>query len=301
MPPRLVPRRLALTGLGGSAALILAGCDVRLEQDAPRVPGLETQGPPSDTPALQQTVAGRESLLTSLTQPAAGWQTRLKPVYQAQLTRLQAVMASAGMPQASATASATVGTAVTPFALALRAQLGSGAAARIAGVQMAYTPMLSAISALDAAAARVIGSAAVVPPSGGLPPPIAAALVGSLREAVYALEVVAARTPIKSRTLATTTLHTLYPLRSRLDVAAGASAPAVQSSYRLVADPGTDSGRTRIAQHVLSGVVTACAGQSVATRGSGADVERLLDPWGSTLALSWQWGAAPTAFPGLVG
>lgn len=295
-----VTRRAALAAVAGVGAVVLSGCDIRLEKGAPQVPGLQTQGPPADTPALQHTVAGRQALLTTLIDPAAGWPTQLKPVYQQQLTRLQAVMASTGMPQATATPSNS-GVSVVPFPAYLRGQIDASTFARIAGVDTAYTPMLAAISAVDAAATTVIDGAAASWPGGALPPAIAAQLVSAVRGAVYGLEVVAARTPLEERALPAATLAQLYPVRSRLEATAASSAPRVQSSHRLVADPATAAGRTAIARDVLDSVVAACAGQAAAAHGSSADVAQLLQLWGTHLGLGWRWGVAPVPFPGLTG
>lgn len=300
---RRVTRRTALGGLGALGALALTGCDIRLEKGAPPVPGLQTQGPPADTAALQQTVAQRTALLHALAGPATGWPAKLTPVYQAQVTRVQAVMASAGMPAASATATSPGSTTTasdTPPGRVIAGQLDATTFARIAGVGTGYTPMLAAISAVDAAAAVTLG-AAVTWPAGVLPAGIAAQLVDPVREAVYALEVVAARTPLPQRSLVTASLAQLYPARTRLESAAASSAPPAASSLRLVADPATAAGRTAIAKDVLDGVVAACAGQASATHGSPDAVAHLVQLWGADLALAWRWGVTPVPFPGLAG
>ena len=308
MSRRPVTRR-GLLGLAGVGALTagLSACSIRLESGAPEIPGIPTQGPPADTPAFQATVHSRELALTALAQPSAGLQTAVKPAYQQQLTRLQAVMASAGMPEAtpSATTSATTESQVG-FETFVRGELTASTFARIAGVKTSYLPMLASTSALDAAVAlspQGVAASGPAPawPTSTVPSAVAVGLLPAVREAVYGLEVIAAKTALTGRARVTGTLHTMYPLRAQLEAVAGDAAPPLHSTYALTPDPSTDPARTTLGQQLLTAVVAACADQAVATKGSANQVGALLRIWGTVLAASWTWGVAPVAFPGLTG
>ncbi|PWJ25784.1 hypothetical protein ATK17_1922 [Branchiibius hedensis] len=306
MSRRPVTRRGLLGGAGaGVLAVGLSACGIRLESGAPAIPGLQTQGPPVDTAALQATVASRTMALETLAQPSAGLQTSIKPAYRQQLSRLQAVMASAGMPEA--TSSPTTGTtakSLVGFETFIRAQLNASTFARIAGAEAAYVPMLAASSALDAGAAlSPQGVAAQGPapawPTAALPADVAVGLLPAVREAVYGLEVIAAKSALSGRARVTATLHTMYPIRAQLEAIAGDAAPPLHSTYALTPDPSTDQARTTLARHLLTAVVAACADQAAATKGSADHVGALLHVWGTALTTSWTWGVPPVAFPGL--
>lgn len=291
----------------------LSACGIRLESGAPAIPGLQTQGPPADTPALQATVHSRQLALEGLTQPSKGLQTAVKPAYEQQVTRLQAVMASAGMPQAtsSPTTGTTSTTSSTPASLVgfetfIRGELSASTFARIAGVGTDYLPMLAATSALDAAVAlspQGVAAAGHAPawPTATVPAAVAIGLLPAVRQAVYGLEVIAAKTPLAGRALITATLHTMYPIRAQLEAVAGDGAPPLHSTYALTPAPTTDQARTTLGRQLLTAVVAACADQTPATHGSADHVGALLHVWGTVLSTSWTWGVAPVAFPGLTG
>lgn len=283
----------------------LTACSIRLESDAPAIPGIPTQGPPADTSALQATVRSRESALSLLRQPSKGLQTALKPAYSTQLTRLQAVMASAGMPEATPLTT-TPTTSTVGFETFIRGELSAATFARIAGVGTTYLSMLASVSALDAAVAlspQGLASAGPAPawPTAAVPSAVAVGLLPAVREAVYGLEVIAAKTALTGRALVTGTLHTMYPIRAQLEAVAGDAAPPLHSTYLLGPEPRTDQARTTLGRRLLTAVVAACAGQAVATKGSADQVGALLQVWGTVLTTSWTWGVAPVAFPGLTG
>ncbi|KYH42864.1 hypothetical protein AZH51_16390 [Branchiibius sp. NY16-3462-2] len=252
-------------------------------------------------------MGSRQLALTALAQPTAGLQTQLKPVYEQQLIRVQAVMASAGMPQATPSTSvgATAASRVT-FETFIRGELSASTFARIAGVADAYLPMLAACSALDAGVAlSPQGLAAPGPapawPTATVPSAVAVGLLPAVREAVYGLEVIAAKTALTGRALVTATLQTMYPMRAQLEAVAGEAAPPLQSTYPLDPAPTTDPARTTLGRQLLTAVVAACADQADATKGSADHVGALLNLWGTALATSWKWGVAPVPFPGLAG
>lgn len=301
--------RRGLLGAAGMTALTtgLTACSIRLESGAPAIPGIPTQGPPADTPALQATVRSRQALISSLATPAPGVQTHLKPAYDQQLTRLQAVMASAGVPEPTASETGWMGApaspsatpaAVAPFDIVLDRMVDPATFSRIAGVSATYTPMLASITAVDAAATTTNGGT-VDWPSATVTAAIAAGLLPTVREAVYGLEVIAAKTALTGRALVTGTLHTMYPIRAQLEAVAGDAAPPLHSTYLLDPQPSTDQARTTLGRNLLTAVVAACADEAVATKGSAEQVSALLHVWGTVLATSWTWGVTPVAFPGL--
>ncbi|WP_186526234.1 DUF4439 domain-containing protein [Leekyejoonella antrihumi] len=318
-------RRAVLASCALLTAGVLAGCDVRLQRGAPHIPGVPTQSPPADAATLRAMLLRLRGLAaraegvghvggatssaghSSAAKPSARasdavathalWAARLATIHHQQATRLAAVIATEGI---SAPPSAPV--AATGTLRQLRdlevGGVGPRALDGVAGVAPENVPMLCSIAATQGAGARMLG-AAVSWPSVATPGPAALALLSDVRGCVYALEVIAGRTPLKQRTLIAATLTTMYAARSRLVLAAGSSAPPAPVEYRLPV-PVTDAAAARrLAQVMLGRVVATCASQSPSTAGRVSQVGAVVRLWSEATAASWQWGVKPVPFPGL--
>ncbi|AKU16473.1 DUF4439 domain-containing protein [Luteipulveratus mongoliensis] len=286
-------RRAVVAGvLGLTGAAFLGGCSVRLERDAPDIPGLKTPDPPPDQPVLLATLADLRRLHTAA-EATPGEGARLAAMHQAQADRLAAVVAGLGITAPTTTSPATpvLGSAEVAFAPGARV-------ADIARASTTYVPMLAAVLASRGAAGQSLGQAPVWP-AARMPSALAVSLLAAVRPAVYGFEMIAARTPSKERKPVRATLKQLYAARSSLEAAAGAAAPPAQLTYQLPFAITDASSRSRLAQELLTAMVTTAAGQAAGVRGRPADLSGLLDVWSTAIALSWTWGVAPTAFPGL--
>lgn len=290
-------RALLVAALAGSLAG-LTSCGIRLESDAPHIPGLKEEGPPADQAVLRTVLTTVETAVRAATGDSAPWATKLARVHAAQRTRLVAVMATQGMTPAP---TPTVSPATTVSAVALPT-FEAGAARDIgalAGLTTRNLPMAAAIGVTHHAAASVLGRTVRVA-GGSVPkPPQAAAILPSLQAATYALEMIVAKTPLKSRKRAETTVATLHAARAAWQASLGNDAPLQPDGYSLPVQPTTDASRTKLARLVLTDLQDACAEQVAATRDDRASFIGLTDLWADATTQLWLWGGPPTAFPGL--
>ncbi|NHN54287.1 hypothetical protein G9U51_00620 [Calidifontibacter sp. DB0510] len=294
-PVAPLARRTVLAG----GILALAGCGVRLERSAPRIPGIPTQGPPPDGELLLATIDRLNRAATTVGAAASPWGTRLASVHLTQSRKVIEVAASQGVrvPTSAPTLPSTDG--ATP--LAVESEGATPAVVRaIAGAEPAIMPMLLVIAATQAAGSSLLGAppaADPAPVSGS----VANALLTPVRRATYAVEVAIAKTPLAQRTTLRALLTMLYAERSRIEVAAGAKAPAPPTAFSLPVAADTPQRRTQLVQRVLADVVQAC-GHATGTRDGlgGADgAVGLVRTWGVFLSAAWTAGVAPAAFPGL--
>jgi hypothetical protein len=296
-------RRTVLGAALGGAVVALTGCGIRLERDAPHIPGIKTQGPPADQAVLRTLLTQVEATITAATLSSSSWAKSLAHIHRAQRSRLIQVMATQGMtPAPTPTAPASTGTASPPAHLPLAAEeqhlavrIGS-----LSAVSARNLPMAAAIGVTHSAAAQVLGKTVDI--AGGAVPKTAeaAAILPSLQAAVYAFEVIVAKTPLHSRNQAEATLEALRPTRSAWEAALGDRAPLQPDGYALPVQPTTTAARTQLALRVLTDLIDACAGQVAATRGDRPSFLGLTILWSDATAQLWRWGDAPAPFPGLV-
>lgn len=93
-------RRALVASLSAAAGLSLTGCGVRLERDAPQVPGLRTQDPPADQDTLLATLGALQRLVRtaeSTDQALSPWVGPLLTMHRSQVSRLVDVMAGLGI------------------------------------------------------------------------------------------------------------------------------------------------------------------------------------------------------------
>lgn len=296
----VVRRRAVLAAALASSVATLSGCGIRLESDAPHIPGIKKQGPPADQKTLE-----RLFFMLRKTATAAGsaprsekWAGKLEAVHLAQATRLTEVMSTQGMKvpiyhDSSTGASGDLVDYQSAERINAR-QIGS-----LAGLTTRNLPMAAAIGVTQNAAAQILGG--YVEPSGGTVPKAdqVTAILPSLRAAIYAFEEIIAKTPLKQRKTAERTLTALRATRATWEASLGKEVPASPDGFVLPVQPTTDARRHQLARRVLSDLIDACAGQAVATRGDRGAFIGLTTLWADATAQSWRWGAKPVPFPGL--
>lgn len=314
------------------SAILLSGCGIRLEEDAPHVPLI-----PERTPIPQ------EANLVALLHHMQSLRAAVPAEYAAGLARQVEVLDSAlrqgGVPAdilaaptpseidrtaPSSTTSASAGSSSTsttpgasgsgspstratttdptkpdPVGLALVAS--SAAQEVLPGAAPALRPTLAAMTVswdllrqtLDSNATQM----ALHP--GRLPLAAALTLLAAAREAVYGIEVAAARSGGATRKRAIASLQTVRGWVSVLEGQLADSAPATPSAYTLPLSVSDDSTARRLIRHLTAGLVTACG----ATLPEGtADPKTALASAGwlwESAALDAEWGAPWSAFPGL--
>ena len=325
-PP--LPTRRRLLGLGvqlGAGALVaasLSGCGIRLEDDAPRVPGLPTRRPaPGEAYllTLRRHSTDLAAEARALGGAPKGLPARLAVLHARQAAVLETELLRMGVPRSildapeptatpgtSATASGSTGTGSTgtagPAALAASeaTDLGPSAIEALAGVGAARIPLAGALLAQRASAATLLGDPAVWPDPTWSEPSLAASYLENTRAAAYAFEVVAAQSPKGAqRTLALSTLVTLRAREGQQEALAGASATAPALGYPLPFSVTTPAAARTLAVTVLTDLRAAVARELASSGGDvgplGAVVQWLAD----TEVLASRWGVALAPFPGL--
>lgn len=295
---QLLRRRAILAALAAGSLGSLTGCGIRLERDAPRIPGIETQAPPADQAPLRRLAIQLDAAIDTAALNPAAWPTKLGTIHRAQRTRLTQVMATQGMTPPARTPQPT-GPTVDPAGLFSVEQAGARQAGSWANISAPNLPMVAAITATESAGARMLGHGIEV--GGGTVPktPVVQAILPSLRAATYALEVVVAKTPVKQRPKGEPTLTFLHATRATWEASLGKDLPAPPDGYALPVQPTTDAGRHQLAQQLLGDLIDSCAANILATRGDTGSFIGLVNTWADATASLWSWGAPPTPFPGL--
>ncbi|GAB3496166.1 ferritin family protein [Flexivirga lutea] len=293
-----VRRRAVLGAALAGCVATLTGCGIRLERDAPHIPGIKTQGPPPDQTVLRRLLDSLDASINAAATDTAAWAAKLAALHRAQRTRVTAVMATQGMTPSASTA-APSGPAVDPGALFRFEQAGARAVGTLADLSHRNLPMAAAVAVTQNAGASLLGhgvevSGATVPKAA-----VAQAILPALRAATYALEVIVAKTPLDQRTRAEDTVTMLHATRARWEAALGSDLPLPPDGYALPVQPTSDARRRQLAQRVLHDLVTACADQVVATSADHTSFIGLTNLWADATEQWWRWGAAPTPFPGL--
>ncbi|HWC23105.1 MAG TPA: DUF4439 domain-containing protein [Flexivirga sp.] len=296
----MVRRRAVLAAALAGSVAGLSGCGIRLESDAPHIPGIKKQGPPPDQKPLEQLFfALRKTATAAASAPAADlWAGKLGTMHLAQAKRLTAVMSTQGMkvPSYHYSSSGASGDLVD-YKSAER--INARRIGSLTDVTERNLPMAAAIAVTQNAAAHVLGE--YVEPAGGSVPKTAVveAILPSLRAAAYALEVIIAKTPLDARKRAEATVTMLHATRATWEASLGKDVPPSPDGFTLPVNPTTDDARQKLAQRVLTDLITACAGQVTATRGDQGAFIGLTTLWADSTAQLWRWGAAPAPFPGL--
>ncbi|MEO7235898.1 MAG: DUF4439 domain-containing protein [Lapillicoccus sp.] len=323
-PPPPLARRDLLRLAAVAPALLVAGCDIRLQDDAPDLPLLQRKSVPDEatlvaavrlTTALGQ-LAGR------VPQPPAAV-AALAGLHQTQASVLTGRLTAQGVPQhvinvpaatpaPTSTAPATDPPTPRPTA-AVSAPPVSTAADLTAGEVAAVTAMLPllgpvtaanravlvSVAAACATAAEQLGATLTWPAADPLPPAAAEPLLADTRAAVYAMQVVAAQTGGEERARALTTRNQLDARQAQLLALAGASAPLAPLGYALPF-PVTDAdAAARLASQVLTTLVAGGLRPLDAVAAGSTAVVPLARSLAEAAAIGRPWGVAPVPFPGL--
>lgn len=326
-------RRALLAGLvGAPVAISLAGCGIRLENDAPDLPGLKTQGPPPDRTVLLGSLRSVQGLLRSAEQApddASVWLEPVRVAHRAQVTRLVDVISGLGIdvpsaagssspepsptgtpapsstssPGPAASTSTTTSTTRRPDAEASRLAKSettypAGASERaVWQASDANRTMLVALCASRRAAGSLLSGTAQS--RRGTPPRAAAAtpIARAIRPAVYGFERIAGRTPLRERDQVAATLRWLSGART--DLNAVVDEPD-RLSYDLPVRVTDGASGRRLARILLGDVLTAVAAQTerVAAEDAGSQ-DWLLRVWAAASADHARWGGPLAPFPGL--
>lgn len=334
-------RRAALGVIAvAAAALPLAACGIRLEDDAPRVPLVPTREPLPAEGFLLGLWLGSGDLAaqaSALGGAATAIPTRLAALHREQERVLRSVLRSMGVPdrvvaeaqeshrRAAATPTTARATpssapasqgapspsgqptpAATPPPSPIRlgeaeaAALAPESLAGLADVPRVSVAVAAAALAQRAAASALLGSAVTWPEQSGVPAEVAVIALDAARAAVYGLEVVAAQSRAAQRTLATSTLATLRARVAALEELAGEAAPAPALGYPLPFPVTTEAAARRLALHVLTGLRETCARTAGAGARDASALAAVVQWLAEAEGLAHRWGLPLEPFPGLV-
>ncbi len=312
---QIVLRRRGLL-LAAAATAALAGCSIRLEDDAPSLPLLQRKSMPDE----KELIAGF-TLATSLTQMAGripgapALVSQLSGIHETQAKVLHALLARGGVPDHDIQSTAATGTATTATATAAvsapppaSVQLLAGteatavAPAALAGVAAATAAnrmVLTAIAAQRACAVAVLGTTVAWPTADPLPPAAAAGLLDATRSVAYAFEVVAAQLGADARPAALDTLSQLRARERDLSSMAGESAASVPLGYTLPFAVTTPELARSLAGVVLTQLVAGGLGPVPTLPSTGTALTVLVRLQAEAQSLAHGWGVAMVPFPGM--
>ena len=317
--PCLWSRRLLLTALMVGSATVMSGCRVRLEDDAPRIPGLPARQPIPDEQALllarhdalrlQALAAGLGASSTALTELLATLHGRQAGVFGS-------VLRSGGVPQGEIsatprpTATTTTGGAVsvpvpTPSGVSeLTAAEAEGTDAQalsdLAEISRDRVALFGSMAAQRGSAVRLLGGR--LPSTGAPTGPtgvVAAAQLEAVRSAVYGFEVVVAQIDASHRMAAARTLGMVRAASAELQLLAGSAAKPIPLGYALPFPVSTPAAALRLATHLMTALGEVIASQLPAVSGDPADLTGTVHLLTDVCVDAVTWQVPLTAFPGL--
>jgi hypothetical protein len=302
-----VPRRTLVAGLF-AAVLPAAGCGIRLEDDAPRIPLVPTRTPvpaEAELVALTRDTAALAALAATVPGALAA---DLATLHQRQHTVLRSTLLADGVPAADldATASPSPTTSAPPTAApagraALAAAEGASAAAAagFAGVEADLRATIAALHAQRYAAASLLSGHPPTVPSDPVGGDRVGTLATSTAGAVYLLEVVSARSSGGQRARSDTTLAALRALLA--DQLAGGATADESLGHPLPFPVGDAAAAARLARQSLTTLRAGYGdhlGPIVASDG-GPGLAALTRWLGAVEVEAHRWGVALEPFPGL--
>lgn len=308
---RRVPRRTVVVGLA-AAVLPVAGCGIRLEDDAPRVPLVPTRTPLPAEDELVALTRGTADLAELAATVPGGLAADLTGIHRRQLTVLRTTLLGAGVPATtldagpSPTASASSPAASPPAApsaspaqLARAEGASAAAAASFAGVDPDLRATVAALHAQRFAAAELLSGRAPTVPGAAVGGEPVRALAERTAAAAYFLEVVAARSSGGQRSRADTTLAALRDVLA--DQVAGGSRPEVPLGHPLPFAVDDAAGAARLARQALTTLRAGYGEQlsPVVASGGGAGLAALTRWLGTVEVQAHRWGVDLAPFPGL--
>lgn len=314
-----VPRRTLVAAVVGAVVLPAAGCGIRLEEDAPRVPLVPTRTPvpaEAELVALTRDTAALADLAATVPGAVAA---DLVPVHRRQHTVLRTTLAGKGVPVAdleaspspSATASASPSPTGSPTAspspstpggragLAAAEGASAATAAAFAEVEPDLRATIASLHAQRYAAATLLAGRPPTVPTDPVSGDAVVELATSTSAAIYFLEVVAARSTGTQRARADATLATLRALRA--DQTAGGSVPDDSLGHPLPFPVDSAADAARLARQVLTTLRAGYGehlGPLVETSG-GAGLAAATRWLGTVEVEAHRWGVDLEPFPGL--
>lgn len=298
----------------------LAGCGIRLEDDAPTVPLIPRRTPLLAEDQLLALLTNSRDLAAACDAWTLGDGPRLAPalqqVHESQAQVLAAMLAQAKVPAdrlaATTTTPPTTSGQGSPTSPSAPATIQDVAAlerrpladlVRLAGCAPSLRPAVVAVLAQRYAAARVLGG--IAPP---LPASVPAhwpsqsdarAVLAATRSATYGFQVVAAQGDAAGRALGMSTLSELAALTvAQTATLTGAPPPAV-IGYDLPFAVTTPKLARTLALRVATGLRAAYGSRLSATATAHGPAVDLVQWLGRADVLVRQWGGPPVAFPGM--
>lgn len=291
----------ALAGLAAGTA----GCGVTLEQDAPAIPLLPTPTR-EPVPDEDQLLRAREAT-RRLAEAAAVVRGRdhrlahdLAAVHRQQHRTLTAMLRRAEVPLPRSRHRQPPAHPTADRLARLEARAVSADALDALGrVTAASLPTLATLAAQRASAAALLGATPDWRGADRLPPDTAASLLKATRPAVYALQVVAARSDRSLRRRARSTLERLQVQQRALEAFAGRAAPPPPLGYQLPEPLGSDRDLRALARDALAPLQPAAAALLAASAGRRAEVATLVRLLAQDTTLAAHWDVPLAPFPGL--
>ena len=305
-----IPRRTVVAGVV-AAVLPTAGCGIRLEDDAPRVPLVPTRTPVPAEAELVALTRGTAALAELAATVPGAVAADLATLHRRQHTVLRSTLLADGVPAAdpdaapsaspTATATSSPSATTTGGRAALAAAEGASAAtaAGFAGVSDDLRATMASLHAQRyAAAALLSGRPPTVPldPVGG---DQVSALATAASAAVYFLEIVSARSTGAQRDRSDATLAALRELRA--DQLAGGAQPDDSLGHPLPFPVDDAAAAARLARASLTTLRAAYGehlGPIVASDG-GPGLAALTRWLGTVEVEAHRWGVDLEPFPGL--
>lgn len=305
-----IPRRTVVAGVV-AAVLPTAGCGIRLEDDAPRVPLVPTRTPVPAEAELVALTRGTAALAELAATVPGAVAADLATLHRRQHTVLRSTLLADGVPAAdldaapsaspTATATSSPSATTTGGRAALAAAEGASAAtaAGFAGVSDDLRATIASLHAQRyAAAALLSGRPPTVPldPVGG---DQVSALATAASAAVYFLEIVSARSTGAQRDRSDATLAALRDLRA--DQLAGGAQPDDSLGHPLPFPVDDAAAAARLARASLTTLRAAYGehlGPIVASDG-GPGLAALTRWLGTVEVEAHRWGVDLEPFPGL--
>ena len=332
--PCVWSRRSVLVALAVGSVAALSGCSVRLEDDAPRIPGLPTRKQMPDEQALllarrdalrlKEIAEGLGSVSTPLTE-------RLATMHQLQADVFESLLRSGGVPPAefagqgavTSTPSAPAGAAPTTntggatsapapvpvpvpvgrLAVLVAAEserLATPALTDLAEISTEQVALFASMAAQGAVAARLLGGRpATARTLAGPTGDVAAGQLAAFRSAVYGFEVVAAQTDARRRKAAARTLGMLRVNASALEALAGSAATPVPLGYALPFPVTSPAAVLKLATHLMTALRESIASRLPAVAGDPAALTGTVHLLADVSIEAVSWEVPLTAFPGL--
>ncbi|MFC7491880.1 MULTISPECIES: hypothetical protein [unclassified Knoellia] len=314
-------RRLVTAGAVGVAVTALAGCGIRLEDDAPRVPLVPTRSPIEGEDALLRLLAAVQAAAVAPADPKQRISPLLAPLHQRQARVLHDALRQRGVPEdqlslpstpPSASTSAGPSTSSSPspspstapatLVAVERSVVTAGAGCALAEVEL--RPTLLALLGQAHAALEI---ATLEPdPAPDVPavwstPAALAPLVTALRSATYLLEVAAARSPQPARRAGLEGIGRLGRLTAELVTATGDAAPAPELGRALPRRVTTPAEAASLAKEAMTTLLATFGSALAPLSERDADSAFTAVPrWLGTVAAQTHRHGVPLApFPGL--